>query len=90
MATCGFNRLRRARLWRLDALESLPCGCVDSAYCSQSVAVMLIALEAKGPHCPIPAHIAGEVLGLESLAEVDLGESASWSRQSRCSTEEES
>ena len=59
--------------FELLMLSALPCGCVAADYRAPSLAVDLIALEAKGPHCTIADHRAGHVLELgESLDVVDL------------------
>ena len=50
--------------FELLMLSALPCGCVAADYRAPTLAVDLIALEAKGPHCPMPDHRAGHVLGL--------------------------
>ena len=50
--------------FELLTLAALPCGCVAADYRAPTLAVDLIALEAKGPHCTVPDHRAGHVLGL--------------------------
>lgn len=50
--------------FELQMLSSLPCGCVAADYRAPTLAVDLIALEVKGPHCTVPDHWAGGVLGL--------------------------
>ena len=57
--------------FELLMLSSLPCGCVAADYRAPTLAVDLIALEVKGPHCTVPDHWAGTVLGLcESMDEM--------------------
>jgi hypothetical protein len=47
----------------------MPCGCVAAAYRSFQWAVVMVSLEAKGPHCVLPGHEIGRVLGLSDLFE---------------------
>ena len=65
MTTHLVTDVRRApTVFELEALESLPCGCVAADYRARSMSVGVISLEAKGPHCTLVDHTAGEILGL--------------------------
>ena len=55
---------RLATRLELEALQSLPCGCVSAAYRAMPWAVELVRLEAKGPHCIHADHATGRLLGL--------------------------
>ncbi len=61
--------LRTSTLFEFHALQSLPCGCVAADYRARMLAVDLVALEAKGPHCTIPAHRTGGILSLEDAGD---------------------
>ncbi|MBI2832953.1 MAG: hypothetical protein HYX76_00830 [Acidobacteria bacterium] len=58
----------------LEALESLPCGCVAAAYRARPWDLAVVSLEAKGPHCVLPAHTAGQLLRLGDPLEPDFEE----------------
>ena len=47
----------------LQALESLPCGCVSGVYQANPV-MELELVEAKGPHCVFMEHRPGGVVRL--------------------------
>lgn len=64
MATLSNSTLRPATVFELEALESLPCGCVASAHRSRLLGLMLISLEAKGPYCRLAGHFVGQTLRL--------------------------
>ena len=51
--------------FELLMLATLPCGCVTADYRALSMAVDLISLEVKGPHCTISGHHAGHVLSID-------------------------
>jgi hypothetical protein len=58
-----------AGLFQLDLLESLPCGCVAAGYRPFGLQLNVISLEAKGPHCMLVKHRAGQVLGFAEASE---------------------
>lgn len=45
-------------------LETLPCGCVTALYRARPTVVEVDVVEAKGPHCRVFRHRAGQVIGL--------------------------
>ena len=55
----------------LEALESLPCGCVAASFRAMPWALELVRLEAKGPHCFHLEHTMGSVLSLGSGEDLD-------------------
>jgi len=55
----------------LEALESLPCGCVAASFRAMPWALELVRLEAKGPHCFHLEHTTGSVLSLGSGEDSD-------------------
>ncbi|MFN2447915.1 MAG: hypothetical protein ABR606_20315 [Vicinamibacterales bacterium] len=57
---------RAKRHYALDALQSLPCGCVAGVYRAKPGEIGVVALEARGPHCLHRHHRAGRVIGLGS------------------------
>lgn len=67
MATRAMVDLAQTSTFELEALEALPCGCVASAHRSRFLDVILVSLEAKGPYCPLPGHLAGQTLRLADL-----------------------
>ncbi len=69
MVTASVSSFRPAKVFELEALESLPCGCVAAAYRARPWDVALVSLEAKGPHCILAGHVAGKVLRLGDPAE---------------------
>ena len=58
--------------FELQMLMALPCGCVVADFRARSIAVELVSLEAKGPHCMLTGHLTGGVLGLGGCLEADL------------------
>ena len=66
--------------FELDMLELLPCGCVAAVHQARPSHVMVVSLEAKGPHCTLPGHRPNEVLG--------LGDPSEWSTDEEPSDEE--
>jgi len=60
-----------ATLFELEALEGLPCGCVAAAYRARPWDVAVVSLEAKGPHCILSGHAAGQILRLGDPAEFE-------------------
>ena len=71
MATRATVDLSPMSMFQLEALEALPCGCVASAYRARSLDVVFVSLEAKGPYCLAPSHIAGQTLRLAELVAGD-------------------
>ena len=57
--------------FELQTLTALPCGCVAADYRATLLDIDLIALEAKGPHCTLPGHADGLVLGLGDCLDLD-------------------
>ena len=60
-----------ATLFELEALEGLPCGCVAAAYRARPWDVAVVSIEAKGPHCILSGHAAGQILRLGDPAEFE-------------------
>lgn len=54
------------RHYALDALQSLPCGCIAGVYRAKPGEIEVVAVEARGPHCLHSHHHAGRVIGLGS------------------------
>ena len=73
MATPSIAHGPPVSLFELEALESLPCGCVAADYWAASLAVGLMSLEAKGPHCTLADHAVGRVLRLEDSTDLREG-----------------
>ncbi len=71
VASMAVTRARPARLFELEALEGLPCGCVTVTYRARSWDLAVVSLEAKGPHCTLAGHTVGEILQLGDPAELD-------------------
>ena len=67
--TASVSTFRPAKIFELEALEALPCGCVAAAYRARPWDVALVSLEAKGPHCILAGHVMGKVLRLGEPAE---------------------
>jgi hypothetical protein len=57
-------------VFELEALEGMPCGCVTAAYRARPWDVAVVSLEAKGPHCILAGHLAGQILRLGDLDEI--------------------
>jgi hypothetical protein len=57
-------------IFELEALEGLPCGCVAAAYRARPWDVAVVSIEAKGPHCILAGHTAGQILRLGDLEEI--------------------
>jgi hypothetical protein len=55
---------RQAEQLQLEMLERLPCGCVVAIQSVKPSRVMVVSIEAKGPHCAFPAHRANKVMRL--------------------------
>ena len=58
----------------LLALDRLPCGCVAAAYRARLWDLAVIAVEAKGPHCPHAAHAQGRMLEVGQAADLTAGD----------------
>jgi hypothetical protein len=71
VASATVTRAKPAKLFELEALEGLPCGCVTVTYRARSWDLAVVSLEAKGPHCTLVGHTVGEILQLGDLD--DLG-----------------
>ena len=71
VASMAVTSARPARLFELEALEGLPCGCVTVTYRARSWGLAVVSLEAKGPHCTLAGHTVGEILQLGDSNELD-------------------
>jgi hypothetical protein len=64
----GEGRRRRvmpqAEQFQLETLERLPCGCIVAIQSVKPSGVMVVSLEAKGPHCSYAPHRANKVIRL--------------------------
>ena len=49
---------------QLEMLERLPCGCVVAIQSVKPSRVMVVSIEAKGPHCAFPPHRTNKVMRL--------------------------
>jgi hypothetical protein len=49
---------------QLEMLERLPCGCVVAIQSVKPSRVMVVSVEAKGPHCAYAPHRANKVIRL--------------------------
>jgi hypothetical protein len=49
---------------QLELLEQLPCGCIVAIQSVRPSTVMVVSLEAKGPHCTSASHRANKVIRL--------------------------
>ena len=54
----------QAEQFQLETLELLPCGCIVAIQSVTPSRVMVVSLEAKGPHCPHAPHRANKVIRL--------------------------
>ncbi len=54
----------QAEQFQLEMLERLPCGCVVAIQSVKPSRVMVVSIEAKGPHCAFAAHRANKVMRL--------------------------
>lgn len=61
---------RPTTVFELEALEELQCGCVTVCYRTRPWGFLVVALEAKGPHCILPGHTVGQILRLGDPAEL--------------------
>jgi len=61
-------------MFELDALESLPCGCVSVTYRTRPWGFVVAVVEAKGPYCTLPGHAVGQMLQLGDPAELEADE----------------
>jgi hypothetical protein len=55
--------------FELELLEGLPCGCVVAIQSVKPSRVMVVSIEAKGPHCAFQAHRANKVMRLGGALE---------------------
>ena len=55
----------------LQTLMALPCGCVAADFRARTLAVELVSLEVKGPHCILADHLTGGVFGLGGCLDVE-------------------
>jgi hypothetical protein len=66
--TAGEDRRRRVApegdRFQLEMLERLPCGCVVAIQTVKPSRVMVVSIEAKGPHCAYAPHRANKVIRL--------------------------
>ena len=53
-----------AEQFQLETLERLACGCVVAIQSVKPSRVVVVSIEAKGPHCAFPAHRANKVMRL--------------------------
>jgi hypothetical protein len=53
-----------AEQFQLEMLERLPCGCVVAIQSVKPSRVMVVSIEAKGPHCAYAPHRANKVIRL--------------------------
>jgi hypothetical protein len=54
----------QAEQFQLEMLERLPCGCVVAIQSVKPSRVMVVSIEAKGPHCAFQAHRTNKVMRL--------------------------
>jgi hypothetical protein len=64
------TELRPRTAFELEALEGLACGCVAVAYRTRPWGFVVVALEAKGPHCILADHTVGQILQLGDPADL--------------------
>lgn len=64
MGTATGGATRSASQIQLETLERLPCGCVVAIQRVRPTSVMVVSLEAKGPHCALPSHRPNKVIRL--------------------------
>ena len=57
-------------LFEFRYLEALPCGCVAADYVARFLALYVVAVEAKGPHCTTSHHTSGSLLMPDELADL--------------------
>jgi len=61
---------RTPAILELVALDSLPCGCVAAAFRARPWDLVVVSIEAKGPHCPNGGHDQGRVLELGGVSDL--------------------
>ena len=71
MATSCVIHVRPTNIFELEAIQSMPCGCVAADYRAPSLAVGLVAVEAKGPYCTFAGHALGRILHLADSVELE-------------------
>jgi hypothetical protein len=74
MATAAVATSKPAMILELEELESMPCGCVSAAYRALPWDVAVVSVEAKGPHCILEGHRAGQIIRLGEPYELRSGE----------------
>lgn len=74
------SQIRPTMFLELQALESLPCGCVAAEYRARPWQLAVVSLEAKGPHCILAGHSSGSILRLGDPFESDADEEFDESR----------
>lgn len=62
---------RPTTVFELEALEGWPCGCVTVAYRTRPWGFLVVALEAKGPHCILAGHTVGQIVQMSDPGEAD-------------------
>ena len=62
--------------FEMRAMETLPCGCVAVAYEARSLGLLMVDLEAKGPHCVLMTHAQGRTLQVGEAGDLDLDSSS--------------
>jgi hypothetical protein len=60
----GRRAAPQAEQFQLETLERLPCGCVVAIQSVAPSRVIVVSLEAKGPHCTYAPHRANKVIRL--------------------------
>ncbi len=50
------------KILELETLQLLPCGCVTAVRRVRSWDLLVVSLEAKGPHCRLAPHQLGRVV----------------------------
>ena len=55
-------------LFEFRALKTLPYGCVAVGYVAQSLALDVVEVEVKGPHCTVGHHTNGPLLVLDEVS----------------------
>ena len=70
------NPSAQASPLELETLQLLPCGCVTAIRRVRSWDFLVVSVEAKGPHCNLPAHRLGRVVFSDrrDLVDEDEGE----------------
>ena len=69
---------RQARMpvtaqFEFEAFKPLPCGCVAAIHRTLDPGLSVVSLEAKGPYCSLPDHLAGRVAAVPARGAGDIG-----------------